>query len=99
MNNEIWGKYLEDLRKQRPYNSNHPDDSKENKIYLLCDSFSVHFNDASKQQAQKQNIELIQIPKGCTDECQLLDRRVFGSIKQRARSYTHRKIAQEFQIP
>ena len=42
--------------------------------------------------AEQCNIELIQIPPGCTDECQPLDRRVFGSLKQQARAHTSKEI-------
>ena len=95
MNQEIWYKHLENLRQQRPYDLKYPEDSKENKIYLVCDSFPVHFSDASVQEATKNNIELIQVPKGCTDECQPLDRRIFGSMKQQARALNHKKIAEQ----
>ena len=37
---------------------------------------------------------MIKIPPGCTDECQPLDRRVFGGMKQQARAHTHHAIAQ-----
>ena len=93
MNDTIWTRYLENLREQRPYDPQYPQDAKENKIFLACDSFAVHHDSASVRTAEKYNIELIKIPEGCTDECQPLDRRVFGGMKQQARAETHKEIA------
>ena len=65
-------------------------------FFFICGSFPVHHDEESKLEAAKHNIDLIQIPKGATDECQTLDRRIFGYIKQQARAHTHREIANDF---
>lgn len=93
MNSDIWTKYLANLRNLRPYNEQYPENAIQNKLYLTCDSFPTHHDGSSEIEAEKNNIELIPIPKGCTDECQALDRRLFGSIKQEARAHTSQVIA------
>ena len=65
-----------------------------NIIFLICDSFPTHHDKTSASVAEQCNIELIQIPPGCTDECQHLDRRVFGSMKQQAKAHTSKEIGQ-----
>ena len=95
MNEEIWIKYLNNLREQLPYDLQYPENSIQNKIYLTCDSFPTHHDETSKSEAEKLNIEMIPIPKGCTDECQPLDRRIFGSVKQQGRAHAYKEVAKD----
>lgn len=94
MDNTIWSKYLTNLRQLRPYKEQFNQDSKQNRIYLTCDQFPAHHDPNAEDVAEKMNIELVPIPSGATDECQALDRRIFGSVKQSARAVTNQKIAQ-----
>ena len=52
----------------------------ENTLYLVCDGYPVHHNEIARLAASDLNIKLILIPKGATDECQPLDRRIFGGL-------------------
>lgn len=94
MDNKLWSKYLTNLRQLRPYKEQFAQDSKQNRIYLTCDQFPAHHDLNAENSAEKLNIELVPIPSGATDECQALDRRIFGSVKQQARAKTNRMIAQ-----
>lgn len=92
MNELIFVEYLSQLRILIPYDPQFPEDSDPNIIYLICDSFPAHHNQTVKTVAEMLNIELIRIPEGCTDECQPLDRRIFGALKQQARAYTAKQL-------
>jgi hypothetical protein len=50
-------------------------------IWLILDCYSVHRQDAMRQQAQDLGINLLFIPPGLTDELQPLDRFIFGAMK------------------
>ena len=78
---EIWLKYLHFLRATIPYLPNTDPMDKTNTIFLICDSYSVHHCNDAQTEANKLNIMLIAVPKGTTDECQPLDRRIFGILK------------------
>jgi hypothetical protein len=53
---------------------------------LLWDVYSAHREEGVKGYAARKGTKLIYIPPGMTDEYQPLDRRVFGSLKARARA-------------
>lgn len=89
---EIWSDYLNFIRSQIPYIENTDPQDAVNRIFLICDAYSVHHSDISKELAAKLNIELIAVPKGATDECQPLDRRIFGALKIRGRAELNRQI-------
>jgi hypothetical protein len=54
-------------------------------VVLLWDVFTSHRCEATKALAKELNIRLEFIPPGATGNCQPLDRRIFGSLKSRAR--------------
>lgn len=68
MTKEIWSDYLNFIRSQIPYIENTDPQDAANRIFLICDAYSVHHSDISKELAAKLNIELIAVPKGATDE-------------------------------
>ena len=96
MNNKIFPQYLNMLREQRPYDPQQPKDSIENRIFLTCDSFAAHHDSIAQMEAEKLNIELIRIPEGCTDECQPLDRRIFGNMKSQATAHFNKEIVKNY---
>ena len=96
MNNKIFPQYLNMLREQRPYDPQQPKDSIENRIFLACDSFAAHHDSIAQMEAEKLNIELIRIPEGCTDECQPLDRRIFGNMKSQATAHFNKEIVKNY---
>ena len=55
-------------------------------IFLICDSDAVHHSPIAKEVAECLHIELVQIPKGDTDELQPLDRRILRALKARGRA-------------
>jgi hypothetical protein len=55
------------------------------RIYLIADRYPAHMTDLVKQTAGELNIEMIHIPVSCADECQPLDRRIFGPFKAEAK--------------
>jgi len=84
-----WVNYLDFLRKYIP---NNPEKTpEENKIYVICDSYKAHFpspnnpSDPISLALARNNIELIKVPEGTTEQCQPLDCRVFGALKSHAR--------------
>ena len=93
MNEDIWLTYLNQLRQLRPYDPQFPQDSLQNQIVLLYDAFGAHSTTKAMELAGRLNIQVFHIPAGCTDECQPLDRRIFGSMKQKACAYISRQIA------
>lgn len=66
-----------------------------NTIYLLCDSYPVHFCPAALKFAKILNIVLIKIPESTIDLFQPLDCLVFGALKNRARTFFNTKDALE----
>jgi hypothetical protein len=56
------------------------------RLILVWDVFAAHRDEEVKKLAEDLNIELIYIPPGTTDKLQPLDRRIFGSLKRRARA-------------
>lgn len=52
---------------------------------LVLDTYAAHRCDSVKAKAAELGIELVFIPPGCTDECQPLDRKVFGVLKAYAK--------------
>ena len=68
--------------------------SRENKIYIIADVFPVHHCNKAIEYVTILNIELIKIPEGCTDKYQSLDVKIFGPLKQRARSFVNRRNVQ-----
>lgn len=92
---EIWSDYLRFIRNQIPYIENTDPKDEVNRIYLVCDAYPVHHSDISKELAAQLNIELIPVPKGATDECQPLDRRIFGALKIRGRAELNKRINEE----
>jgi hypothetical protein len=54
-------------------------------LVLLWDLFSAHRDPSVQEMAHRLGIRLEFVPAGATGELQPLDRRVFGSLKQRAR--------------
>lgn len=69
--------------------------AKENRVYLLCDSFPVHFSKESLDLAKELNIQLVKIPEGTTDIFQPLDCRIFGALKNHSRTFMNTKIITE----
>jgi hypothetical protein len=68
----------------------------ERQIVLIWDIFPAHRTEWIKSLARELGIKLDFIPAGMTGECQPLDRRIFGSLKARARArfdalYSHDK--------
>jgi hypothetical protein len=53
---------------------------------LLWDVLSAHRDAELKMHAPTRSTELVYIPPGSTDRHQLLDRRIFGNLKSRARA-------------
>jgi hypothetical protein len=53
---------------------------------LLWDTSSAHRDQAVKEYTAQKGLKLVFIPPGMTDKYQPLDRRVFGSLKSRARA-------------
>ena len=91
MSTPIWLSYLTDLRALFPIDKKLSEEG--NKLYLVCDcSPPVHHNDIARVAASDLNIKLILIPKGATDECPPLDRRIFGNMKKKAK-LIHQKNA------
>lgn len=95
VNASIWKQYLHFLRAHIPYIPNTEPNDARNTIYLICDGFTVHHNDAAQIEARALNISLIAVPNGATDECQPLDRRIFGALKSRLRSELNKHISTE----
>lgn len=69
----------------------------ENKLYLLCDSYSDHFSKDSMKFAQLLIIQLIKIPEGTTDIFQTLDCCIFGVLKNHARTFLNLRIIKELE--
>ena len=92
INESIFIQYLQLLRERLPYDENFDQDSYENIIFLICDAYPAHHSPAVQIVADNLHIELVKIPEGCTDECQPLDRRIFGSMKQAARAHTAKQL-------
>lgn len=86
----IWLSYLTYLRALFPIDEKLSEE--DNKLYLVCDCYPVHHNEIARLAASDLNIKLIMIPKGATDECQPLDRRIFGNMKKKAK-LIHQKNA------
>jgi hypothetical protein len=63
-------------------------------IVLVWDLFSAHRDREVQETAGRLGIRLIFIPPGLTGECQPLDRRVFGNLKQRARRRFDNEVLQ-----
>jgi hypothetical protein len=61
-------------------------------IVVLWDLFSSHREQGVKERAKELGIELVFIPAGMTSEYQLLDRRIFGSLKARTRAQLTRHV-------
>jgi hypothetical protein len=74
VNNDVAKEYLKWLAELH----GHP-------FVLLWDLFSSHRDPFVQETDQALGIRLEFVPAGATGELQLLDRRVFGSLKQRAR--------------
>ena len=95
-NQTTWLNYLYKLRFDwcKPQeDSDFYDES--NKLYLFCDSFPVHFSIESQKFAQLLNIQLVRIPEGTTDTFQALDCRIFGVLKNHARTFLNLQISKE----
>jgi hypothetical protein len=58
----------------------------ERETVLIWDIFPAHRTQKIKSQARELSVKLDFIPAGMTGECQPLDRRIFGSLKARARA-------------
>ena len=67
----------------------------QNPTLLFCDGFQAHHNDEAQNEAKKLNIALIEVPNGAADECQPLDRRIFGGLKSRLRSELNKHIREQ----
>lgn len=92
---DTWKRYLHRLR----FNWIPPKEktdfySIENRIYVIADAFPVHHCNEAIEYATILNIELIKIPEGCTDKYQPLGVKIFGPLKQRARSFINRRNGQ-----
>ena len=88
----IWSRYLHFIRAQVPYIQGIDQNDPRNKIFLVCDSYAVHHSQMARDEAATLHIELVQVPKGTTDECQPLDRRIFGALKARGRAELNHHI-------
>jgi hypothetical protein len=55
-------------------------------LLLIWDVHTAHRKAEVKEETERQNIALLYIPAGMTDKMQLLDYRIFGSLKQRAQA-------------
>ena len=58
-----------------------------NRIYLITDSYPVHNCQECLDYALSLNIEIIKIPNGMTDLLQPLDKKIFGILKAKGRSF------------
>lgn len=58
-------------------------------VFLVLDCYTAHRGEEVRAMAEALNIELLYIPPGMTDKCQPLDRRIFGALKQKAKSYIY----------
>jgi hypothetical protein len=63
-------------------------------IVLVWDLDSADRDPQVRELARELHIQLVFIPPGATDECQPLDRRIFGNLKQRARRQFDNEILQ-----
>ena len=61
-------------------------------IYVLWDLHASHRDERVKEWAKNEEIGLLYIPAGQTNEWQPLDRRVFGSLKSRAMKLLNEKM-------
>ena len=61
-------------------------------IYVLWDLHASHRDEQVKAWAEKEEIGLLYIPAGQTNEWQPLDRRVFGSLKSKAMKMLNEKM-------
>ena len=74
-------KWLKDLYKDRKY-------------HILWDLHSSHRSDSVKEWAANHDVALTFVPAGQTDHWQPLDRRIFGSLKQRALQRLAQKVTE-----
>jgi hypothetical protein len=63
-------------------------------LHLMLDSHKVHLVDAVRQRAAELQIVLHFVPVGMTDECQPLDRAVFGVLKAKQRRMFREEVTQ-----
>lgn len=61
-------------------------------IYVVWDLHASHRDEQVKAWAEKEEIGLLYIPAGQTNEWQPLDRRVFGSLKSKAMKMLNEKM-------
>ena len=66
-----------------------------NTIFLLFDIYNAHFSKELINFSQILNIKLIKIPEGTIDIFQPLDCRVFGVLKNHARTYLNIKVVKK----
>lgn len=91
-----WKRYLYALRYKfiKPLKNTHFYDVK-NRIFLIADSYSVHNCEECIEYARALNIQIIQIPSGTTDLFQPLDKKVFGVLKAKARSFINQILCKD----
>ena len=78
MNEEVWMEYLTKLRKLKNCS-----------FALFVDQYGSHMTDKVIELAVTLEIDLVLIPKGCTDQYQPLDILIFGIIKSRGNRLYH----------
>ena len=94
MNRDVMFHYLDWLREMiPPLEGTHLFDW-ENTIILFADAYKVHHLPEIDQHAWSLNIIIIKIPEGTTDQCQPLDCRVFGILKNQAKAYYNARVAE-----
>jgi len=78
MNEEVWMEYLTKLRKHKNCS-----------FALFVDQYGSHTTDKVIELAATLEIEMVFIPKGCTDQYQPLDILIFGIFKSRGNRLYH----------
>lgn len=70
---------------------------KKKKIEFICfpDSYRVHFCDECMDFARALNIHIIKILEGTTGLYQPMDKKIFGILKSKVRSFINKSICDE----
>lgn len=92
-----WSNYLKALRFKfiKPLPDPVPFYDERNRIYLFIDSYRVHKCPEIIDLATELNIDVTVIPEGMTDLHQPLDKKIFGILKAKARSFLTNRICDD----
>lgn len=85
---KTWEDYLLELRYTLiPINPNFSYYDRENRIYLISDSYGSHDCSESTNFATTLNIDIITVPKGLTSKYQPLDLKINGNFKSQQKTF------------